>query len=249
MAIYVAQNNAILLKKDRSVAELYKGDKRLFGYNGSGKGKIITVENVHPIKHNLKLKLHSDILADFSDVTLTKCGKNIMPTTAWSSLTSGTVTYIRNDDGTLTLSGQIGSGAISTLNLNTTLNTNLSFLKPNTDYAFSLEGIDVHLCLETKTTAGVSKYYSYGDVNFPENETPNRIFFQIKGTSTRVFENIIIKPQIEVGTVSTEFEAPTRLAVNANKDGTVVGFTSISPKITLFTNDNSVEIDCKYVKN
>ncbi len=248
MAIYVAQNNAVLLKNDRSVAELYKGNKRLFGYNGSGKGKIITVENVHPIKHNLKLKLHSDILTDFSDVTLTQCGKNIMPKVAWGNLTNNGINYKRNVDGTLTINGQ-SNGTATTLTLNNNINTDFSFLKPNTDYVLSLEGIDVHLCLETKNGSGISAYYSYGTANFGEDEMPQRIFFQIRNGDTRVFKDVVVKPQIEVGKVATEFETPIQQVIPVTEDGTVVGITSISPKITLFTNDNSVEIDCKYVKN
>ena len=59
MAIYVGENNALLLKKDRSVVELYKGDKKIFGYNDSAEGKVIAVGNAHPIEHKLKVEVKS----------------------------------------------------------------------------------------------------------------------------------------------------------------------------------------------
>ena len=59
MAIYVGENNALLLKKYRSVVELYKGDKKIFGYNDSAEGKVIAVGNAHPIEHKLKVEVKS----------------------------------------------------------------------------------------------------------------------------------------------------------------------------------------------
>ena len=77
MAIYVGENNALMLKSDRSVVEFYKGDTKIFGYNNSAQGEIITADNVHPIEHKLKVKLSSDTITDFSGVTVTRCGKNL----------------------------------------------------------------------------------------------------------------------------------------------------------------------------
>lgn len=249
MAIYVAQNNAVLLKKDRSVAELYKGDKRLFGYNGNAIGEAIRINDINPVKHRIKLELTSDVPTDFSSVKLTVCGRNILPVPAWSTLTNGGITYIRNSDGTIVLNGRTDGVNHATLSLNTSGNTDLSFLKPNTDYSLSLEGIDVNLCLETKTSNGASKYYSYGGARFSDDETPYRIFFQIRNTDNRVFENVTVKAQIELGNKATAIETAERENITVAKDGKCNSIISRSPTTSLFTDTAGVKINCKYVKN
>ena len=248
MSIYVAQNNAVLLKKDRSVAELYKGNKQIFGYNGNAIGEAIRISDINPIEHKVKLELSSDTLTDFSAVKLIVCGKNILPVPAWSTLTNGGITYTRNSDGTVVLNGHTDGVNHATLALNTSANTDLSFLKPNTDYSLSLEGINVNLCLETKTSNGASRYYSYGSARFSSDETPYRIFFQIRNTDTRVFENVIVKTQIELGNKATEIETAKRETVSVTKEGKCNGILSRCPEMSLLTHTEGVKINCKYVK-
>ena len=68
MSIYKGKNNAALLRKDRSVVELYKGDTRIFGYNSKVSGEKISVDNVHPVEHKMRVSVRTENLADYSTV-------------------------------------------------------------------------------------------------------------------------------------------------------------------------------------
>ena len=66
MSIYVGDNNALLLKSDRSIVDFNKGYKKIFGYNSSAEGGIINVDNVHPVNHKIKVSLSSKNLFNAS---------------------------------------------------------------------------------------------------------------------------------------------------------------------------------------
>ena len=101
MAIYVAQNNAVLLKKDRSVAELYKGDKRLFGYKNAN-GEIVRIDDISPIKHKMKIWLTSDKTDDFSGIEVKQKGKNLMEFPYQEMKQSGAAnSLVTNENGTI----------------------------------------------------------------------------------------------------------------------------------------------------
>ncbi len=72
MSIYVGDKKALLLKSDNSVVEFYKGDKKLFGYDGKESGSIISVNDVTPIEHNVGVKVASKNLFDFPLITTTR---------------------------------------------------------------------------------------------------------------------------------------------------------------------------------
>ena len=210
---------------------------------GIAVGKLVSVNDASPIEHNLKVKLTSDTITDFSNVNVTQSGKNILPMIAWDTLTNGGVTYVRSDDDTLILNGEPSMDLV-TLTINTTANTDFSLLKPNTDYSLTLIGIDgANLCLQTKKSNGTYGYYSQGKANFPETETVDRLFFQVKKSLYPTLENVVVKFQIEEGKVATEYE-PSNLAKKyANADGTVEGFKSL-PVMSFRPNPG----DAKYVK-
>ena len=89
MSINKGENSALLLKKDRSVAELYKGDTKLFGYNSYAEGETISVDNVHPIEHKMRVGVKS---------------KNLLPCQA-ASQTLGGVEFTVNEDGSIAVNG------------------------------------------------------------------------------------------------------------------------------------------------
>lgn len=63
------------------------------------------------------------------------------------------------------------------------------------------------------------------------------------------YNNFIIKPQLELGSVSTEYEPYRGQNFTPNADGTVEGVTSISPTMTLTTDKNGVIIEAEYNKD
>ena len=79
------------------------------------------------------------------------------------------------------------------------------------------------------------------------NEEPINIIISIRQGAT--VDNIVFKPQLEVGVVGTEREEykPVQI-VTANADGTVNGLTSVSPNMTLLASDGVV-INLEYNKD
>ena len=210
-------------------------------------GKVISVKDASPIEHDVKVKLTSDFVTDFSSVKVYQQGKNIMPEIGWAEGTISGFTYNRNDDGTLTLNGYNTTSSAAVITLNNTATTDFSFLKPNVTYALS-SGCEIPLCLETKKPNGSSGYYSYGTACFPETETPFRLFLNIPKTNTKVYENCIVKPQIEEGTVATEWVSPFVKIATANTDGTVEGFKSLPSMLfkTGYYDSKNVKINLEY---
>lgn len=70
MSIYVGDKKALLLKSDNSVVEFYKGDKKLFGYDGKAVGAPLSIGDVHPAEHNVGVKVASKNLFDVNNATL-----------------------------------------------------------------------------------------------------------------------------------------------------------------------------------
>lgn len=68
--------------------------------------------------------------------------------------------------------------------------------------------------------------------------------------SGTVCDNVIFYPQIEAGTVSTEYEKGTVYVVSTpNHDGTVPTIDSIAPNMTIFTDTHGVTIEAEYNKD
>ena len=64
----------------------------------------------------------------------------------------------------------------------------------------------------------------------------------------KTLNNLLIKPQLEIGTTATEYEpyiTPTEYTPTA--DGTVNGVTSLYPNTILITDTDGVIIDCEYL--
>ena len=73
---------------------------------------------------------------------------------------------------------------------------------------------------------------------------------RIRIESGKTYNNFVIKPQLEVGAVATDYE-PYEEATEytPSSDGTVEGFTSLPPTMTLLTDTEGVTIECEYNKD
>lgn len=252
MAIYVGNNNAAILGSDKSVVELYKGNKRIFGYDGMLFGESVKAENVHPIEHMLKLKLESDSITDFSDVKVKVKGKNLICSQYQeSSMSYDTYGWVVNNDGTIVANGK-KSGTWSIY-----LGTGEYYkppLKNGVNYIFS--GIDrsvgnIIMTVRDNLT-NEERYFSLNQsTGFVWKAEYSFVNMYILFNAGVVLDNYVIKPQIEIGEKATEYEPPFLYSavksVTANADGTVFGLTSISPNMTLYTETDGVTVKCEYV--
>ena len=252
MAIYVGTSNAALLKDDRSVVELYKGSNKIFGYS-SAQGEIISVGDVHPVEHKLKVELQSDTVTDFSSVQVTRCGKNIFdadtvlpslenpnyPTYHWEKQEDGSF-YLGNSATLLkavwfeNTNGYTGQMAIS-----------LSVKIPEgaeSENPFSL------VFRYTDGTSNVVRFYPSEDfVTGTLISNPNKTVNYIDQSSNRARPTYVKDIMIAYGT-DTEYEPYNPQTAIANVDGTVEGLTSLSPNMTLYADADGVKMNCRYVK-
>lgn len=233
MAIYVGENNALLLKDDRSVVEFYKGNKKMFGYNNSVQGEMIRVNNANPTEHKLKVKLSSDTINDFSDITVTRCGKNLF-------------------DGSIKRGFALtGTGNNRTVKSNVNDGYKIIKVKPSTTYCISGDFLFI-----SDNTMRVASFSEFPTVNAVSNRFAykSRTAFTITTTANCNYlffwfivpsktNNIDI--QVEEGT-ETEFEAYNGQTLSANADGTVEGLMSLSPNMTIFSDSDDAMIHLSY---
>jgi len=188
MSIYVGDKKALLLKSDNSVVEFYKGDKKLFGYDGKAVGAPLSIGDVHPAEHNIGVKVAS---------------KNLIPYpydyTKYSPYTQNGITITDNSDGSLTINGT----ATATVNYFLAA-TNTLFLPAGT-YVMS----------NGNTNAQGYMLVGLGESELGGQVTGNKTFtlstysttgyclYQIPLGAT--FDNVTIYPQIELGTTATAY--------------------------------------------
>jgi hypothetical protein len=251
MSIYVAQNNAVLLKKDRSVAELYKGDKKIFGYKYSS-GEIVKVDDINPIKHKMKVWLTSDTVDDFSGIEITQKGKNLMFFPYQTMKQSGdTYNIVVNDDGTILGNGS-KSGSWSHY-----LGTGDHYKPPfKVGTTYRVSGLDSKygniLIRVTDTRDNSNKYFSSGNTSgFVWQTYYKYVSTYILFNNNVVLDNVLIKPQLEIGNSATEYEAPINnknvITALSDNEGKVDGMDSKYPQMTLFTVADGVTVNCAYI--
>lgn len=196
---------------------------------------------------------YTPYMTDFSSVEVKQKGKNLIPFT-YQEMTKSYDTYgwVVNDDGTIVANGyKNGTWSIY-------LGTGAAYEPPlKAGVTYKLSGIDSKygniLLRATDTRDNSNKYFSSGSTSgFVWEEYYKFVNMYILFANGVVLDNLIIKPQLEIGTIPTEYEPPTHddniITATATVDGTVEGLTSLSPNITLFTDTGGAIINCKYVK-
>lgn len=141
--------------------------------------------------------------------------KNLIPYPfTYESTTSYGITFADNKNGTITLNGQLSDNTTpATYVLFNNTNINKLGLKPNIDYYLSCNDSSLTISLRTVKTDGTNKFYSYGNIKFSSEETPDRLFLQVKKDDTRIFENTVIGIQLEIGNKATKYVPYSREVV------------------------------------
>ncbi len=202
---------------------------------------------VEPILFKPQIEKGDDItdftpyVADFTDVTLTKCGKNLLPYPyASASATINGVTFTAKDDGTVTVNGTATADTLYfyvaianyTVRKGTYTLSGCPKGGSNTTYCQVFGSSDF-----MDTGEGVTRTY--------EQNINQNIFIKIFSGYTA--KNLIFTPQLEIGSAATARElyiAPT--TYTPHEDGTVDGVTSIYPTTNILTDTEGVIIDCTY---
>jgi len=220
--------------------------------NATESGTVIAVNDVSPIEHKLNVNLSSDTITDFSSVKVTQRGKNqvVYPYYERSKTANG-ITFTAKSDGSITANGT----ATALTDFNVFFNTNTIFLKKGENLtlsgskggANSTYRLMAIVRLADGTEQYVSQYSAAKVLSFDQDVTITRLTFRI--ASGTAMNEVVVRPQIEYGTVATPFELFKSKTVTANADGTVEGLTSISPSMTLLTNNSNASITCQYYRD
>lgn len=142
----------------------------------------VSVRDVSPIEHDITVKLNS---------------KNLLPYPYYhSDRTVSGITFTDNGDGTITVNGTATDTANFCINLKN--------MKLSTDkvYVASLGVPDDRSKYLIDVRVG-QNYYWTGDLIKPETESVEYVNILIKEGCT--LENVVFKPQLEVGTTPTDY--------------------------------------------
>ena len=219
--------------------------------NAKVSGTAISVNDVNAVEHSVGCYLTSDTITDFSGIEVSRYGKNLIfyQDNGYLSSTNSGVQFIYNSDGTMTVNGT----ATETVNYISNIYVDL----PAGDYILS----------GCPSGGGNNKYLinyapHYNDVAIKDTwetgtglkvNAPNgidRVYVCLRVYQGMTVENLVFKPQLELGTTATPYEPyikPTTYQSTA--DGTVEGVTSISPNMTLLSNNNGVVINANYLRD
>ncbi|MBR4072985.1 MAG: hypothetical protein IKK24_03480 [Clostridia bacterium] len=184
---------------------------------------------------------YTPYIRNFSGIEVSRYGKNLIPYPyKETTKTTNGITFNDNGDGTITVNGTATGTAIFSIVDNFVLpaGTRVTLSgcpQGGSQSSYFLYYYSISVGGRTDVGNGLT-YKSVG-----ENTT-----FQFRIKEGVVADNWVIKPQLEIGTTKTEYEpykAPQ--TAKANADGTVEGLKSLSPNMTLITDNGSV-IDCTY---
>lgn len=181
--------------------------------------------------------------ADPTTVTVTRCGKNILPYPFTdTTVTRKGVTFTDNGDGTLTLNGTAEATTAFVL-----FNGEMPVSGKYTFSGMSGGGGSTYyiqpVCSDKAHTG-----YTDGNKTYEwSNITLNRL--QITVVAGAVFSNLKIALMVEVGDTTSAYEPYVGETQIPSSDGTVSGLTALSPTMTLMTDTPGANIECEYSRD
>lgn len=191
---------------------------------------------------------YTPYISDFSTVKVTRCGKNLIPYPyATTTPTISGVTFTVQSDGSITANGTATANVVFELEYDATM-----FTLPVGNYFLSgcpSGGSTKSYFMAAANGAGINydKFLrDFGNgISVPSKGEKWKITIRIISGYTA--DNLVFKPQIELGSTATEYEpykTPTEYTPAA--DGTVSGVKSLYPTTTLMNNTAGVIIDAEY---
>ena len=215
-------------------------------------GKIISVDDVSEIPHEVGIQLSSDTVTDFSGVTVTRIGKNLLDKEKWiaelkKTDEAGATTYTAIIDGYECIAIHPAGHTVETGKYM------LGEFKENTQYVFSFIGkadISNYTGLVIKYTDGSNELLRLAQTTWTKYSCVSSINKTIKCFGMYFYSGTYgyyADFQIEVGVAATSYEPYIEAKeFTPNADGTVEGITSISPNMTVFTDNADVDITMDY---
>lgn len=186
---------------------------------------------------------YTPYMTDFEGVEVTRCGKNLFDKDKASVYSN----WVIENGGFYLFKVFIGKGNTFTVSYQQDLVTGMDC--PYTQIICNLSNIDKDSkYFYHKTVSGlINKKWTYTAI-----EDYIYIRSNVHGESAlaNFMQYIGNDLQVEIGETATEYEPYKEpQTATAITDGTVEGLTSLSPNMTLYTDNNGVSIECKYYRD
>ncbi|MBR7132335.1 MAG: hypothetical protein IKD04_02270 [Clostridia bacterium] len=229
-------------------------------------GEIITLADVCNTEHELSINLTSDTVTDFSGITVSRYGKNLLNVNNREvvSINYSYNTEAREFNGNKLFLSMSSNNYINALNLiSYSIGKQIKLLSQSQPYGL---GFDVKV--KPNTTYICSCNTSNGEISIglynQNGEYLRNIYLQSSVISfatkdNECWANIVLKAktdnveatisdvQLEIADTATEYEAYKEpQTATANADGTVEGLTSLSPNMTLISDTDGISAECRY---
>lgn len=233
-------------------------------------GEVVTADDVGSEEHKLEIKLTSTAVTDFSDVNVSRYGKNLfninhsnINATYVESFDGNTITLhnIHPTLGALTGTNRIGQTYILPYNLCgktvtcsakiKTSGTNEALIRLN---EFNTQTGSFGKTVGLKSLSSQTEIVIQFTATIPDKLADGMslafLLYVNGGGTIAAGEKVTTSYsdiQIEIGDTATDYEPykEPQTAI-ANADGTVEGVTSLSPNMTVLTDTDGVCIECKY---
>ena len=189
------------------------------------------------IEYGTEATEYTPYMADVSGVSVKKYGKNLIPYPYHEKTkTQNGLTFTNNGDGSITVNGT----ATASTSFKFSTETKPIMLQKGKTYTISgtpnVSGAKL-------TLQDIQYRQSIVGTGVVSYDCGYYVFATI--SSGTVCNNLVFKPQLEIGATATEYELYKATTYNVNADGTVEGVTSIYPTTTLLTDTGAV-VDVTY---
>ena len=198
----------------------------------------------------------SSYVNDLSTVTVTRCGKNLIqfpyiPLTAEKTVAG--ITYTPLSDGGIKLNGTATAISSVVFYNNTSQGAVPITLKANLTYMASTGlSSDIGVYIRPFKPSGnshvaITDVFTTRTITSTEDATVDQILVVVASGIT--VNNVVIYPQIELGSAATGYELYDGQTYTPAADGTVENVKSLCPTSTLTTDTSGVVISAEYNKD
>lgn len=191
------------------------------------------------IEESTSATAYAPYISDLTDVKVTKLGKNLIPYPyVDTTKTLNGITFTDNGDGTITANGTATAQTDFIVKQNLTVPAGTYILSNYID-------ANKRTFLSVKRSGGNTEYYNNTAFNINDGDIITFIYIRIANGAECT--NVVFSPQLELGSVTTEYEAYIpAVEYTPESDGTVDGVMSLYPNTTLMTDTAGAIIDCEY---
>ena len=197
---------------------------------------------------------YAPYIADISKVNVKRQGKNLIPYPYYETTkTINEVTFTDNGNGSITVNGTAPADAALTTFYFTESTVDISdlFVDGGTYVINDITlptGNTINMVLDVIDKSTNNATYIYRGQSFTVDKSKYLYKgFRIQMGKDWSADNVVVYPQIELGTTPTEYEPYTPpITASVNASGTVRGLKSIYPTTTLTTDTKGAVVDVEY---